>query len=273
MSDDKKRIIDYDAFNELPPNSWLVVDSEGQGTGKIAPIKIGATYEIQDGAHSFTLVGSNGYSHTVDIPYDSVQMSYDDYDALTEIQKMDGTNRFVPDCPTSELEPEIWQRVGRDPLTTDEKTVSKAINELDAKVKALTDVFYPIGSYYETTDTTFDPNVSWSGTWVLEDEGLVHISSGTNYAVSNLSTDGGEATHTLSVAEMPSHAHGIAWYKNKGTASSGGAYSINCVAQWWDVASTAAGNTGPIYSTPNGSGDPHNNMQPYKIVNRWHRTA
>ena len=134
MSDDERRIIDYDAFNELPPNSWLIVDSEGQGTGKIAPIKIGATYEIQDGAHSFTLVGSNGYSHTVDIPYDSVQMSYDDYDALTEIQKMDGTNRFVPDCPTSELEPEIWQRVGRTPLTTEEKTISPAINELKGRI-------------------------------------------------------------------------------------------------------------------------------------------
>ena len=173
MSDDNKRIIDYDAFNELPPNSWLVVDSEGQGTGKIAPIKIGATYEIQDGAHSFTLVGSNGYSHTVDIPYDSVQMSYDDYDALTELQKMDGTNRFVPDCPTSELEPEIWQRVGRDPLTTDEKTVSKAINELDGRTKAVNgDAFddtvtYSKGDYciYDNKMYTYNDNTPSSGAW------------------------------------------------------------------------------------------------------------
>ena len=173
MSDDNKRIIDYDAFNELPPNSWLIVDSEGQGTGKIAPIKIGATYEIQDGAHSFTLVGSNGYTHTVDIPYDSVQMSYDDYDALTEIQKMDGTNRFVPDCPTSELEPEIWQRVGRDPLTTDEKTVSKAINELDGRTKAVNgDAFddtvtYSKGDYciYDNKMYTYNDNTPSSGAW------------------------------------------------------------------------------------------------------------
>ena len=134
MSDNDRRIIDYDAFNDLPPNSWLIVDSEGQGTGKIAPNKIGATYEIQDGAHSFTLVGSNGYTHTVDIPYDSVQMSYADYQALTEVQKMDGTNRFVPDVPTDDLEPEIWQRVGRTPLTTVEKTISPAINELKGRI-------------------------------------------------------------------------------------------------------------------------------------------
>lgn len=173
MSDDNKRIIDYDAFNELPPNSWLVVDSEGQGTGKIAPIKIGATYEIQDGAHSFTLVGSNGYTHTVDIPYDSVQMSYNDYDALTELEKMDGTNRFVPDCPTTELEPEIWQRVGRDPLTTDEKTVSKAINELDSRSKAVNgDAFselveYSKGDYciYDNAMYTYIADTPSTGSW------------------------------------------------------------------------------------------------------------
>ena len=27
---------------------------------------------------------------------------------------------------------------------------------------------YPIGSYYETSDSTFDPNTTWGGRWVLE---------------------------------------------------------------------------------------------------------
>lgn len=27
------------------------------------------------------------------------------------------------------------------------------------------DLFYPVGSYYETSDASFDPNVSWGGTW------------------------------------------------------------------------------------------------------------
>ena len=30
------------------------------------------------------------------------------------------------------------------------------------------DRFYPVGSYYETSDTTFDPNISWGGTWISE---------------------------------------------------------------------------------------------------------
>lgn len=30
---------------------------------------------------------------------------------------------------------------------------------------------YPVGSYFETSDTLFDPNVSWGYTWVLDTQG------------------------------------------------------------------------------------------------------
>jgi hypothetical protein len=143
-------------------------------------------------------------------------------------------------------------------------------------LKLFTDFFYPVGCYFETTDTDFDPNTAWGGTWVLEDEGLVHVSSGTNYAVSNLGQDGGEATHTLTETEMPQHAHGIGWYENKGQASTG-QKSANMVTQWWNVKSTPAGSGSgagyPFWITNAGGNKAHNNMQPYKIVNRWHRTA
>lgn len=33
------------------------------------------------------------------------------------------------------------------------------------------DFFYPIGSYYETSDATFDPNIRWGGTWEKVEEG------------------------------------------------------------------------------------------------------
>lgn len=42
------------------------------------------------------------------------------------------------------------------------------------------DLFYPVGSYYETSDTSFNPNIVWGGTWELEAEGVVHISGTTN---------------------------------------------------------------------------------------------
>lgn len=28
------------------------------------------------------------------------------------------------------------------------------------------ELFYPVGSYFETSDSTFDPNIEWGGTWV-----------------------------------------------------------------------------------------------------------
>lgn len=35
------------------------------------------------------------------------------------------------------------------------------------------DLFYPVGAYFETSDSTFDPNVKWGGTWVSEINGVV----------------------------------------------------------------------------------------------------
>ena len=121
---------------------------------------------------------------------------------------------------------------------------------------------YPVGCYFETSDTTFDPNIAFGGTWVLETEGQVHISAGQNYIVGDT---GGEATHTLTVNEMPSHTHtmlyaggsAVNWGYNY--ASSGGTRSAQ---------TEASGGVGLT-----GGGQAHNNMQPYIVVNRWHRTA
>lgn len=168
-------------------------------------------------------------------------------------------------------------------------------------MKFFTNIFYPVGSYYETTDSTFNPNTTWGGTWELEDEGLVHVSSGTNYSVSNLSQDGGskQITYTPTGSNSPvtltanqsgiqSHTHTM-----QGLSSNGSWYPLQ-FGGWY----TAGTNRGSInfnmssgvtnqlrnsYTSVNAK-EAHNhtftgtkatldNMQPYKIVNRWHRTA
>lgn len=124
------------------------------------------------------------------------------------------------------------------------------------------DFFYPVGSYYETSDATFNPNIRWGGTWELETEGQVHIGAGENYEIGDT---GGEVTHILTINEMPSHTHtmlyaggsAVNWGYN--FASSGGTRSAQ---------TEASGGVGPT-----GDGQAHNNMQPYIVVNRWHRTA
>lgn len=122
------------------------------------------------------------------------------------------------------------------------------------------DLFYPVGSYYETSDTSFNPNTAWGGTWVLETEGQVHVSAGTNYIVGST---GGEATHTLTIDEMPSHSH------NYAKPSGSGVQGVSGTSYW-----VMANPTDASFSTSTtGGGQAHNNMQPYIVVNRWHRTA
>lgn len=58
--------------------------------------------------------------------------------------------------------------------------------------QSIFDIFYPVGSYYETSDDTFDPNVAWGGTWYKETEGQVHVSSGRTYTVT-----GADETHLI----------------------------------------------------------------------------
>lgn len=154
------------------------------------------------------------------------------------------------------------------------------------------DTTYPVGSYYETTDTTFDPNENFVGEWELETEGLVHVSSGSHYAVSANAKDGGEATHTLTAAEsgVPAHGHGassgngyMSFVRVVGSAGTG--YANNHItgyasASYKDVNNTSnfpgAAHTHSItvnQNTAANASSAHNNMQPYKIVNRWHRVA
>ena len=52
------------------------------------------------------------------------------------------------------------------------ESVQMALNE--TSVAALSDALYPIGSYYETSDTSFNPNASWSGTWELDSANKWH---------------------------------------------------------------------------------------------------
>lgn len=150
----------------------------------------------------------------------------------------------------------------------------------------LVDFFYPIGSYYETSDTSFDPNVAWGGTWVLETAGQVHVSAGTGYAIGST---GGSTTHhhstgnhTLTVSQIPSHTHEIAQRSGSGAQFNGWHYEFtvnNSSGPVWNQNTNVNRSTSVIAYT--GGGQAHNhgntgdgsNMQPYVVVNRWDRTA
>lgn len=148
--------------------------------------------------------------------------------------------------------------------------------EFNARFDGLLDFFYPVGCYFETSDTKFDPNKSWGGEWELEVAGQVHVSAGTGYAVSGATsntTDGGASTHTLTEDEMPSHnhtqdahSHQIDNYISAGATATWTAENVNKKHGYDHWTSSAQ-----PYIQPKGGGKAHNNMQPYINVNRWHR--
>ena len=76
---------------------------------------------------------------------------------------------------------------------------------ITALSNSLLNRFYPVGTIYETTNGDFNPNTTWGGTW-SKIEGKFLLGSSTSYVIGNT---GGEATHTLTVNEMPSHKHTI----------------------------------------------------------------
>ena len=68
---------------------------------------------------------------------------------------------------------------------------------------------YPVGSIYMSTSST-NPSSLFGGTWVAWGSGRVPV--GINTGDGNFNTvekTGGESSHKLTVAEMPSHTHSI----------------------------------------------------------------
>lgn len=120
---------------------------------------------------------------------------------------------------------------------------------------------YPVGSIYMSLSST-DPKTLFGGTWErLKDRFL--LAAGAKYSVG---ATGGEATHTLTKDEMPSHNHYAA--VSGGTDS----YGQNRTAiSSFAIKTQGYSDSSTIFAT--GGGDAHNNMPPYLAVYMWKRTA
>lgn len=158
----------------------------------------------------------------------------------------------------------------------------KAVEEMKKNIWQIT---YPIGTFYETDNVSFDPNVSWGGTWVLDTDGTTLASkssvSGSKFNV-DVGTVIGEESVTLTTSQMPTHAHNQGVYSNYGYPNPpvGNDNYINdsSIASYVTGGYVSGGtwNARTGYNmqvSNNGGGQAHNNVQPTKIINRWHRTA
>lgn len=176
--------------------------------------------------------------------------------------------------------------------------------QINARVKSadLLDKVYPVGAVYISVSNT-SPATLFGGTWEqIHDRFL--LSSSDSYPLGGI---GGEANHTLSVNEMPSHNHsqnshshetnttsktltgeiyceidanGATGSLGNGIVSrgstqkcSGTAGTINIGSIKIDATHTHATNSVAPTINATGGGQAHNNMPPYLVVNMWKRTA
>lgn len=81
--------------------------------------------------------------------------------------------------------------------------------KLQKQIDELIDKIYPIGSYYETSDDSFDPNTSWGGIWIEETDGSVLISQGKYYngVLATVGATIGEDDIQLKENQLPTHSH------------------------------------------------------------------
>lgn len=152
---------------------------------------------------------------------------------------------------------------------------------------------YPVGSIYISTVSTNPATLFGFGTWEAMPAGHVLLAQGksswgTTY---NAGSTGGEATHQLTVEELPSHGHSAStnttgnhththpgWQMGEGIRHQDG---CSAIPQRGDQGgyngtytfSTAGNHSHTITVNNTGSNTAHNNMQPFIVTYIWRRTA
>jgi microcystin-dependent protein len=155
---------------------------------------------------------------------------------------------------------------------------------------------YPVGSVYLSTTAT-NPSAYFGGTWVAYGQGRVLV--GVDAADPDFDAagkTGGAKTHTLTVAEMPSHTHAqdphthtqqphrhtpdeaaAQFVANRFPATSSrsfpsGSGNMNANGQVHTGSTTAVNNLTTATNQDTGGGA-HNNLQPYLTTYMFTRTA
>ena len=139
----------------------------------------------------------------------------------------------------------------------------KIAGSLTVNSKTLLDLLHPVGSIYQSTVST-SPATLFGGTWE-QLSGRFLIAANSTYTAGST---GGEANHTLTIAEMPAHTHAFSY--NNSTYNS------------WKYARETGENITMMLGTPigenpvgiasAGGGAAHNNLPPYLAVYMWKRT-
>lgn len=196
-----------------------------------------------------------------------------EYPTRRRLKKSDGTDEIVSVSREEGAISQEGDAFSAANMNDLEDRVASEFNSLNLKMEL---VRSHVGMIVQTTtlDTEAKVIAIYGGTSWSKIEGRFLLGASSSYAINST---GGEATHTLTISEMPSHNH----------ASSTKKGAIPC----WD---NKASSTGKYYGLYDGSlayqssyaydinttstsyaggNQKHNNMPPYKAVYIWERTA
>ena len=185
-------------------------------------------------------------------------------EAISGIQPIDENTEFIFDggdvdggVSVDIVVDTVLSKTSNNPIAN--KAVATKFSEI---IRAI----YPVGAIFISTDST-SPSTLFGGTWErIKDTFL--LAAGSTYAAG---ATGGEATHTLTVDELPENMgtfRTLSWGEDNTTT---GAFSTT--EQLADRADTAGNLYGTAQYKLSGGGQPHNNMPPYLAVYVWERIA
>lgn len=195
-----------------------------------------------------------------------------DAEALNDFQKL----------VKADVRNRLWMPTGG---TTGQALVKNSNTDYDVSwatiynKQMIVDLVHPVGSYYETSDASFDPNTAWGGTWVEDTEGLTTVAYKQDDSdFGTLGATVGEKEHQLTTDELPNitgqlNFHGSGSLGTVLQSASGVFSPVQQIGQYDQVNSIGGANSFGYANLNFGGNQPHNNIQPSKIVKRWHRTA
>lgn len=152
-------------------------------------------------------------------------------------------------------------------MATNTATVKMIRNIIDGTTpiqsRALLNAAFPVGTILYRTDAV-SPASIYGGSWERIVDKFLYSAGGTT-----IGSTGGEAAHTLTVNEMPSHMH-----RSKSANVSGkeatSSYNEGTAGRFLGGSAYGYYIT-DVDSETRGGSQPHNNMPPYLAVTAWKR--
>lgn len=185
--------------------------------------------------------------------------NYDNYFTETTSGLDIEANNINANCLTSKNEKFNLDSEGN--LTVNSLTISDSNNN-SLSFEAIFNRIYPVGSIYISTND-INPSTLFTGTWEKIENRFL-LASGSSY---QLGSTGGEATHKLTINEIPSHTHNASagqFISTSPNVTPGTLMSFDS-GQYKRYSMNSTSSTGGSKA--------HNNMPPYLVVSIYKRIS